>query len=60
MKLYICKFNNSGCRYGGNKIFNYGFYRGLAEYCRYNKEWTYKMLYCPLDKMKEIKKELEG
>ena len=51
-KIYgFCKYDMTGnCKYAGNKHYGYGFLSGMAEYCRYKKEWVCDLKECPLKK----------
>ena len=54
-KEYPCNLTPTGaCKYGGNKVFNYGFMRGSAGFCRHPKEkrFTGDMNKCPLEEPK--------
>ncbi len=46
---YHCPLSNTPCKYGGNKVYNYGFMQGLASFCRHPKQKTFvdRMLLCP-------------
>ena len=49
MKRYPCDLAPDGmCKYGGNKIYNYGFVSGTASYCRHSKKWAGDLNKCPL------------
>jgi hypothetical protein len=56
-KKYPCQLcpDNSGCEYGGNKNYFYGFVSGTAEYCRFKKQWIVHLKECPLEN--KFKKE---
>jgi len=47
-KEYPCPMSLTGwCKYGGNKLYNYGFVRGMSSYCRKKKKWTCDLEKCP-------------
>ena len=46
---YPCPESPSGyCKHGGNKVYNYGFVRGTAKYCRKIKMWVHDLDVCPI------------
>jgi hypothetical protein len=49
MKEYPCRMSRTKqCKYGGAKIYNYGFLSGASEYCRKEKKFICDMQKCPL------------
>ena len=51
MKEFICSLSKTKqCKYGGNKVYNYGFVSGTASYCRLVKKWVSDLEYCPREK----------
>ena len=54
MGKYPCRLSESGtCKYGRNKVYNYGFVSGTSGYCRLKKEWISNMRECPAKEKKE-------
>jgi hypothetical protein len=58
MKYYYCPMlkEGRGCRYGGNKRYDFGFMSGTANYCRLVKKWVHVLPSCPKNILKEGKK----
>lgn len=49
MKEYPCPLSPTKmCKYGGNKVYNYGFVSGTASYCRKDKVFVNRLKECPL------------
>lgn len=46
---YPCPKNKDGCKYGGNKTYNYGFMKGSSSYCRKVKQWVHNLKECPIN-----------
>jgi rRNA maturation endonuclease Nob1 len=49
MKYYYCPMlkEGRGCRYGGNKKYNFGFMSGTDSFCRLVKKWVHDLKTCP-------------
>jgi hypothetical protein len=48
-KRYPCDLAPDGmCKYGGNKVYNYGFVQGTESFCRHSKKLTTDIESCPL------------
>ena len=57
-KLYHCPLSPTKmCRYGGNKVYNYGFMTGASSYCRKDKQFVDKLEKCPLAEHPTLMKE---
>lgn len=47
-KEFVCDLSKTGkCPFAGNKYYNYGFVKGMANYCRFVRRFTADMKDCP-------------